>query len=137
MTSWLNLGVYMVQLLGNMKELVIDGGFYVNNKAVSVKKGTCDDMVVLFCDHEEADRRLLLHDSHASRTFKRSVIQSPDTDVAVLCAALFEKLLCEEMWFKTGVRDKLRFIPIHQDCQKLGQTVCSAVLCFHALMWKG
>ena len=27
---------------------------------------------------------------------------------------IFEKLLCEETWFKTGVRDKLQFIPIHQ-----------------------
>ena len=115
------------------KELVIDGGFSVNNKAVSVKKGTCDNMVELFCDHEEADTRLLLHSSHASRAFKRSVIQSPDTNVAARCTAHFEKLLCEEMWFKTGVHDKLRFIPIHQVCQKLGQTVCSAVLGFHAL----
>ena len=87
------------------KELVIDGGFSVNNKAVSVKKGTCGDIVELFCDHEEADTRLLLHASHASRTFKRSVIQSPDMDMAVLCTAHLEKLLCEEMWFKTFIRD--------------------------------
>ena len=115
------------------KELVIGGGFSDNNKAVSVKKGSCDDMVELFSDHEEAYKRLLLHASQASRTFKHIVIQSLDTDVAVLCTAHFGKLLCEEIWFKTGVPDRLRFIPIHQVCQKLGQTMCSAVLGFHAL----
>ena len=121
-TSWLNLGVYMVLLLWKMvKELVIGGGFSDNNKAMSVKKGTCDDMVELFTDHEEADTRLLLRASHALRTFKRIVIQSTDTDVAVLCTAHFEKLLCEEMWFKTGERDELRFIPIHQVCHNFGK----------------
>ena len=46
----------------------------------------------------------------------------PDTDVAVLCAAQFESLDCQELGFKTGVRDKLRFTPIHEVCQKLLST---------------
>ena len=100
---------------------------------MSVKRGTCEDIVELFSDHEEADTRLLIHASHASRTSSRIVIQLPDTDVAVLCTAHFEKLLCEELWFMTGMRDNLRFIPIHQVCQKLGQSSCSALLGFHAL----
>ena len=57
---------------------------------------------------------------------------SADTDVAVLCTAHFNKLLCAELWF-TGVRDNLRFIPIHQVCQKLGQSLSSVLLGFHAL----
>ena len=114
-------------------ELVIGGGFSDNIKAVSVKKGTCEDIVDLFSDHEEADTRLLLHASHASRTSSRIVFQSPDTDVAVLCTAHFNKLLCAELWFKMGVHDNLRFIPIHQACQKLGQLLSSALVGFHAL----
>ena len=45
-------------------DLVIGGGFSDNLKAVSVKKGGCEDIVELFSDHEEADTRLLLHASH-------------------------------------------------------------------------
>ena len=86
-------------------------------KAVSVRKGTYDDIVELFSEHEEADTRLLLHASHASRTSSRIVIQLPDTDVTdvavFFCTAHFEKLLCEELWFKMDVYDNLRFIPIH------------------------
>ena len=31
----------------------------------------------------------------------------------------FESLDCQELWFKTGVHDKLRLVPIHEVCQKL------------------
>ena len=57
-------------------ELVIGGGFADNLRAVSVKKGACENIAELFSDHEEADTRLLLHASHASRTFSRIIIQS-------------------------------------------------------------
>ena len=114
-------------------ELVIGGGFADNLRAVSVKKGACENIAELFSDHEEADTRLLLHASHASRTFSRIIIQSPDTDVATLCTAHFDKLRCDELWFKTGIRDKIRFIPVHQVCQQLGPSLCAALLGFHAL----
>ena len=48
----------------------------------------------LHSDHEEADARLLLHAKHAANTHPRIVIQSPDTDVAVLSIAHFEDLFC-------------------------------------------
>ena len=43
-------------------------------------------------------------------THQRIVIQLPDTDVAVLCKAHFHDLECQELWFQTGVKDRMIFI---------------------------
>ena len=63
-------------------------------------------------DYEEADTRLLLHTKHAATTHPRIVIQSTDTDVAVLSVAHFSDLNCQELWLKTGVIDSLRYLPV-------------------------
>ena len=39
----------------------------------------------------------------------------------------------EELWFRTGVRDRHRYVPVHLTCQKLGQKLCKALPAFHAL----
>lgn len=80
-------------------------------KAVSCIQGSFEIVPQLLSDHEEADTRLLLHAKHVSQTYPRIVMQSPDTDVAVLCIAHFEELQCLELWFQTVVKDRLRFIP--------------------------
>ena len=76
-TSWLNLGVCMDRHLWKRAMSLFSDSI----KAVSVRKDTYDDIVELCSEHEEADTRLLLHASHASRTSSRIVIQLPDTDV--------------------------------------------------------
>ena len=60
------------------------------------------------------------------------------TDIQQNCHSVLQffvqhTLKSKEVWFKTGVRDNLRFIPIHQVYQKLGHSLCSALLGFHAL----
>ena len=98
-----------------------------------VRKGQSEELDLLLSDHEEADTRQLLHAQHASHVYERIIIISPDTDVAILCAAHFDNLKCIELWFRTGVKDKLRFIPVHTLTQKLGLEVCKALPGFHAL----
>ena len=61
------------------------------------------------------------------------VIQSPVSDVAVLSVSFFSRLACEELWFKTGVKDELHFTPIHKVVHALGLDVCNALPSFHAL----
>ena len=84
-------------------------------------------------DHEEADTRLLLHAKHAAATHPRIVIQSPDTDVAVLSVAHFSDLNCQELWLKTGVKDRLRYLPVHEIQASLGESLCRCLPSFHAL----
>ena len=115
------------------EELVIGGGFADPNQAVKVRKGVLVHIEELHSDPEEADTRLLLHDKHAARDHRRIVIQSPDTDVSVLCVSHFRDLSVEEVWFCTGVKDKMRYIPVHMIDVELKEKVCTVLPAFHAL----
>ena len=115
--TWCELGV---KHLLDGQQIVIGGGFKDAQKSVMITSGHCEDLVALKSDHEEADTRLLLHAAHASRDHSRIVVQSPDTDVVVLCTAHYSKLRCRELWFRTGVHDKLGYIHIHSLADDLG-----------------
>ena len=130
--SLCNLG--RQQLSVNQK-LVIGGGFKDGTRTVTVRSGHCEDGRALTSDHEEADTRLLLHAKYAADAHPgcRIVIQSPDTDVFALSVAHFADLNCRELWFKTGVKDRLRYIPVHEVSQALEEKMCQALLPFHAL----
>ena len=45
----------------------------------------------------------------------------------------FHSLACKQLWFRTGVKDKLRFIPSHSMVESLGSDTCASLPCFHAL----
>ena len=64
---------------------------------------------------------------------EKIVIQSPDTDMLVLSVAHFEDIASKELWFCTGVKDRLRFVPVHDVCQNLSNRVLKALPAFHAL----
>ena len=76
---------------------------------------------------------MMLHAVDCSQLHQRVVVQSPDTDVAVLAIHVSRSLSCDQIWMKTGVKDKLRFIPIHAVAQKLKPDLCSLLPAFHAL----
>ena len=57
------------------------------------------------------------------------IIQSPDTDVAILIS-LFH---FEELWFRTKTKDKAILIPLHEIHALLGPLMCSAILGLYAL----
>ena len=63
----------------------------------------------------------------------RIVLQSPDTDVLALSVAHYSVINCAEFWFKTGVKDRLRYDPVHTVSQELGEKMCRALLAFHAI----
>jgi hypothetical protein len=92
-------------------EMVVAGGFADVTRAVLVSNGQHDAIGHLKSDHKEADTRLLLHAKDASNTHSRIVIHSSDTDVCVLCVALYHEFNCHKLWFRTRIRDTLRFIP--------------------------
>ncbi len=79
--------------------------------------------------------RLLLHAKFAADSHPgcRVVIQSPDTDVLVISISLFPDIGCHEMWFKTGVKDRLCYILVHAVYGELGGKMCRALPAFHAL----
>ncbi|KAK3746853.1 hypothetical protein QZH41_000042 [Actinostola sp. cb2023] len=115
------------------KKLVVAGGFKDGERTVAITRDHRTDVADLRSNHEEADTRMLLHAKCASRPDTRVVIQSPDTDVLVLSTTHFANLDCEELWFRTGVKDRLRFIPVHDVSRALGPGKCEALPALHAL----
>ena len=111
----------------------IGGGFCELSDAVKIVHGNSMSLPELQADHEAADTRILLHAKHTSIICGRLINQSSDTDVTVLSVYFFSTLSGNELWFKTGTRDKLRYIPIHSVQGKLGCSVCDSLLGFHAL----
>lgn len=96
-------------------------------------RGQCSEVQALRSNHEEADTRIILHAHHAARADRRLVIQSPDTDVLVLSISHFRSLGCLELWFRTGVKDRHRLIPVHDIAHTLGEKMCSSLSGFHAV----
>ena len=115
------------------KELVIGGGATDGQLALLIKNGKCTKVTALHCDHEEADTRMLLHAKHAIRDALRVVIQSPDTDVLLLCVTHNNQVECDELWFCTGVKDHLRYILAHKIAAGVGPLMCKVLPAFHAL----
>ena len=103
----------------------------VAKKISSVGVSSCAD---LYCSHEEADTRMLLHAMHADKEFGRKntkgriIVKSPDTDVFVLCVHFFPSMSnTKELWFQTGTitrtKDCRRYLPVHDICSMLGSVL--------------
>ena len=77
----------------------------------------------------------MLHAKYAADNSQecRIVLQSPDTDVLALSVAHYSVINCAEFWFKTGVKDRLRYVPVHAVSHELGEKMCCALLAFHAI----
>ena len=117
-------------------QLFVLGGGLVNRKQTfGITNISAIEIKDLCYDHEEADTRMILHCRHVvlSSEIENVVAWSSDTDVAILPAHHFEDLRCTQLWFRTGVADQARFIPIHQICSNLGDEICRILVSFHAL----
>ena len=81
----------------------------------------CELFTRLLSDHEEADTRMILHATHAFESCSGVTIYSPDTDVLVIAAYHYWKILQSytgdetlRMRFHTGNGLKDRYIPAHK-----------------------
>lgn len=85
-------------------------------------------------DHEEADTRMLLHAMHADSTSPGShvIIQSPDTDVAILSLHFAPRMKESVLWFATGTKDKKRVLSISNMATHLGEKLTDALPGIHA-----
>jgi len=82
--------------------------FYVTSRSDVYK---IDDTVVervleLQSNQEEADTRMLLHAKHASLTYPKVLISSPDTDVFIICLSV-HTTIAAQLYFLRGVKSKV------------------------------
>ena len=80
---------------------------------------------------EEADTRMLLHAKHASSNYKSIVIVTEDTDVFIICVAIFRQI-SSHMYIQCGTKNRFRHIDISKIGQSLGENTCKALQGMHA-----
>ena len=81
-------------------------------------------------NHEEADSRMFSHTAYAMETYvpERIIVWSIDTDIAAICPRVTLLLNIGELFFKTGVNNKKRFIPMHKICSEIGNDMSLPVI---------
>ena len=85
------------------------------------------------CNHEEADTRLLLHIKHAyDHGFRELVVAANDSDVVVICIALYSHFPGSKFWFDFGTGKHRRYIAVHDIATHLGEEKSAALLFLHA-----
>jgi hypothetical protein len=132
-TSFCELGREMLQ---EGKKLVIAGEFKDGEITVSItRESPAEQIDELRSNHEEADTRMILHAAYATRQSPSSsiVIQTPDTDVLILSITHYTAIGCQELWLRTGTRDRHRNIPVHAIHQNLGEKMSLALPAIHAI----
>ena len=84
----------------------------------------------LFCSHEEADTRLLLHCAYASKSCSTVVIQSPDTDVLLIALSKCHEINANVL-FETGRGDQRRILDVSAMSRHFGSVKARALLALH------
>ncbi|CAG2203742.1 unnamed protein product [Mytilus edulis] len=146
--TWPNLTLCSSNLSDMFQEenkcLVLAGAFSNPEIVRQLSNEHVIDLPDLFCSHEEADTRILLHVIHSDKIFQqlnirgRIIVKCSDTDVLVLCVHYFKVLVStEQMWFLTGstnsLRDCRRYIPIHELSKSLSPLLANILPAVHAL----
>ena len=125
------------QLLKENEKLTLSGGFKDGQTALQITRHSQANIDELRSDHEEADSRMFAHVSHAMELYSpgRVIIWSIDTDVAAICprAMLLLDIDIKELYFKTGVKSKKRFIPMHAVSSEFGHSISLVLPVAHAL----
>ena len=123
------------EILQEGKTLIIAGGFTDGEITVSVSRGSpAEEIEELRSNHEEADTRMVLHAAYATRQSPSLiVIQTPDTDVLILAITHFAAIGCQELWLRTGTRDRHRNVPVHVIHKNLGEAMSLALPALHAI----
>ena len=83
---------------------------YVGFNETCIKLGDREEPA-LFCNHEEADKRLVFHTKQISNSFGKIVIHTPDTDILLITLGLASEITAE-LFMKTGVKSKTRIVSL-------------------------
>jgi len=108
--------------------------FVAHRNVCHLKEGimSVKEVESLTCDHEEADTRLLLQAKHAwSEIHNKIIIQSPDTDVAIIILSIMAKLPSAKMYFLTGTKDRQIMLDIQAIGSALGPSLTDALIGLH------
>ena len=101
------------------------------DNCVKLYDGKRIDVEALKCDHEEADTRLLFHAKHASESYSKVMISSPDTDVAIIALSLYGLFEHIHFCFLTGKGRTRRVLDINKIQSSIGESLSKALVGLH------
>ena len=85
------------------------------------------------CNHEEADRRMMVHVADAvQKGLTKVLLRTVDTDVVVIAIAVSQPLNISELWIALGVGKNMRFLLVHEIASSLGPEKSKALSMFHS-----
>ena len=113
------------RLLKENEKLTLSGGFKDGQTVLQIMRHSQANIDALRSDHEEADSRMFAHVHIAMDLYSpgRAIICSIDTDVAAICPRAMLLLDIKELYFKTGVKNKKCFIPVHAVNSEIGHSI--------------
>ena len=113
--------------------LTLAGGFS-DGKVVKVTRRGYLALANYPCDFEEEDSRIFFHVAKAVEAYslQRIIIWSIGTDVAAICQRTVFLNGLQELFFKTGVKDKKQYILMHQVAYRTGQELSEISPILHA-----
>ena len=91
---------------------------------------------VIPCTQEGADTRLFLHVAATTTAgHRRVMVRTSDSDVVVLCVSTFVALVqqIDKLWIAFGMRQRYRYIPVHDIVRELGPFRALVLPAFYAL----
>jgi hypothetical protein len=122
--------------LGNMEQFVSHRKLCHQVSTTSQGEILIEECAELYCAHEEADTRLLLHAKHAAAVHDHVIIRSPDTDVFIIMLG-HKPAIPAAMYFDTGVGNQRRILDLSRIHETLGADLCDALIGFHAFTGTG
>ena len=113
---------YLPSALQSHQELIVSR---LDGTSWRISSHDKEQLVEMFCDHEEADSRLFMYASYCSdnAAVSRIMVFSSDTNVIVIACHHCNHLLqnCSEVWIRRNHAKKRHFIPIHRIYTTLGE----------------
>ena len=125
----------MPHKIGESQVLVpVVGGFQDHERVVAISRNHVEVVEEVHSNHEEADTRLILHIQCSIERFgtRCAIVWSPHTDVKIL-GVYFSHELGIDIWFRTGTKENVCYIPLHEISANLGQELTATLLAFHAI----
>ena len=124
------------------KEPVYLGGTHEGHLNTCIKFEPCQDSTTvesLYCEHEEADERLLYHINHAIKKddHNRVIVASPDTDVFVCLVHHFYRWIyfgLNEIWMLCEQDITKRYVAVHDIVKFILQELSDVLPAVHSLI---
>ena len=65
--------------------------------------------------------------------FYTVIVSSRDTDIFLILASHFQSLRCQQLWMKSGISKKRRYVPIDAVFNRVTKGSAASLLAFHTL----